>query len=97
MAKQRQREQRTAPAKKALEILTRNLGLKLVGLALLAIVGIVALMSLRTPQSEKAEFNQSLMEETTRIVESRGGRLRRGAVLAFQEGTAVSDVRLLGG
>jgi WD40 repeat protein len=85
LVKRRQRQKSVAPAKKVVAALTRNLGLKLAGAALLLIVGILGVMSLRTPQSEEAEINRTLFGDVGLLVRERGLRLQRGAVLSYQQ------------
>jgi WD40 repeat protein/serine/threonine protein kinase len=91
LAVRRQRERRTAPARKVLENLTRNLGLKLVGFVVSAIVGVLAVTALRTPGNERAVLNEVLLTEMAKLTRERGARLRQGLVLAYQEAPTASE------
>jgi len=84
LARQRQRQVRVAPAKEIVERLTKNIGLKLAGLAAAVIVVMLGIVSLRTPDSGKVSFNHKLHSEVSILVRERTMRLRRGMVLSFQ-------------
>jgi WD40 repeat protein/serine/threonine protein kinase len=83
-ARIRQRQVRVAPAKEIIASLTKNIGLKLAGVAAAVIVGMLAIMSLRTPDSGVVTFNEQLHGEVSLLVRERGMRLQRGMVLSFQ-------------
>ncbi|HSO22138.1 MAG TPA: protein kinase [Chondromyces sp.] len=85
IAVRRQRQLRTAPARSALAGLTRNLGLKLAAAVVLAILGVLAIASLRTPDGGQAALSPVLRAEMAVLTRERGERLRRGAALAYQE------------
>jgi len=83
-ARKRQRQVRVAPAKEIIASLTKNIGLKLAGVAAVVIFGLLAIMSLRTPDSGEVTFNEQLHTEVSLLVRERGMRLQRGMVLSFQ-------------
>ena len=84
LARQRQRQLRTAPAKELVESLTRNIGLKLAGAVAAVILVILALLSLRSPESGQPKFHRQLKLQMDMLVQGRGMRLQRGTVLAYQ-------------
>jgi WD40 repeat protein/serine/threonine protein kinase len=84
LAKKRQRQVRVAPAKEIVAKLTKNIGLKIAGLAVAVIVVMLGIMSLRTPDSGEVTFNQKLHTEVSLLVRERGMRLERGMVLSYQ-------------
>lgn len=75
---------RVAPAKEFVERLTKNIGLKLAAVAAAAIVVLLGIVSLRTPDSGKVTFNHKLHSEVSILVGERTMRLKRGMVLSFQ-------------
>ena len=91
LARQLQREQKFAPAKRAVERLTRNLGLKLAAAAAVVILLVLAVAAIRTPSSDVAKFNIQTRAEIARLVEERSSRLRRGAAVAYQQRPTVTD------
>jgi hypothetical protein len=84
LAKQRQRQQRVAPAKQIVEKLTRNIGLKVAGVAAAVILGMLVVVSLRSPDSGEVEFNKQLYGEVGLLIRERGIRLQHGMVLSYQ-------------
>jgi WD40 repeat protein/serine/threonine protein kinase len=84
LARQRQRQVRVAPAKEIVARLTKNIGLKLAGVAAAAILVILGIVSLRTPNSGEVVFNGKLHSEVSLLVRERQMRLERGMVLSFQ-------------
>jgi WD40 repeat protein/serine/threonine protein kinase len=83
-AKKRQREVRAEPVKEVVATLTKNLGLKLVGLAVAVMVVLLLIVSFRTPDSGEVKFSPYLHSEVSLLVRERGIRLRRGMVLSYQ-------------
>ncbi len=84
LARKRQRQQRVAPVKRLVGILTRNLGIKIAGAATVFVLVLLGVASLRTPDSGVAEFNRRLRGDMAMLVRERGMRLGRGTVLAYQ-------------
>jgi WD40 repeat protein/serine/threonine protein kinase/Tfp pilus assembly protein PilF len=84
LARKRQRQVRVAPAKEIVERLTKNIGLKLAGLAAAVILVMLGIWSLQTPDSGEVTFNQKLHSEVSLLVRERKMRLERGMVLSFQ-------------
>jgi hypothetical protein len=84
LARKRQRQQRVAPAKRLIEILTRNVGLRIAAAATAVVLVLLGLASLRTPESGDAEFNRRLRGDVAMLVRARGMRLEQGTVLAYQ-------------
>ncbi len=91
LARQLQREQKVAPAKHAIERLTRNLGLKLAVAAAVLIVVVLAIAAIRTPSSDVVKFNDRTRVDVARLVDERSSRLRRGAAMAYQQKPTVTD------
>ncbi len=96
-AKKRQRQVRVAPAKEIIASLTENIGLKLAGLATVVILGLLAIMSLRTPDSGEVTFNDQLHSEVSLLVRERGMRLQRGMVLSFQNRPTMGSINCADG
>jgi len=92
----RQRRERVAPVTRVLSVLTRNLGLKVAAVAALVILGLLAVMSLRTPKSEEAAFHHTLYQEVAILVRERNLRLQRGMVLSFQGKSVVGPGECVG-
>ena len=92
LAKRRARQVRMAPAKQIAAGLTENLGIKLAGAAGLAIVVLLALTSLRTPDSGEIRFNDKLHGEVSLLTRERGIRLKRGMVLAYQNRPSMGSI-----
>jgi WD40 repeat protein/serine/threonine protein kinase len=84
LARKRQRQQRVAPAKRLIGILTRNVGLRIAAAAMAVVLVLLGVASLRTPESGEAEFNQRLRGDVAMLVRARGMRLEQGTVLAYQ-------------
>jgi WD40 repeat protein/serine/threonine protein kinase/Flp pilus assembly protein TadD len=84
LARQRQRQVRVAPAKEIVGRLTKNIGLKLAGVAAAVIVVLLGIVSLRAPDSGEATFNHKLHSEVSILVRERTMRLKRGMVLSYQ-------------
>ena len=84
LARKRHRQQRVAPAKRLIEILTRNVGLRIAAAATAVVLLLLGVASLRTPESGEAEFNRRLRGDVAMLVRARGMRLERGTVLAYQ-------------
>jgi WD40 repeat protein len=97
LAKKRQRQVRVAPAKEIVEKLTKNIGLKIAGLAAAIIVVMLGIMSLRTPDSGEVLFNQKLHTEVSLLIKERGMRLNRGMVLSFQNRPTMGAVNCADG
>jgi WD40 repeat protein/serine/threonine protein kinase/cytochrome c-type biogenesis protein CcmH/NrfG len=91
LAKQRQREQKVAPAKHVLESVTRNLGLKVAAAAAALILIVLGIAAIRTPQSDGARFNDQFRADMAAFVEERSSRLHRGAAVAYQQKPTVTD------
>ena len=96
-AKRRQRQARVAPAKEIIARLTKNIGLKLAGVATVVILGMLAIMSLRTPDSGEVRFNDQLHSEVSLLVRERGMRLQRGMVLSFQNRPTMGSINCADG
>jgi len=96
-AKKRQRQARVAPAKEIIARLTDNIGLKLAGVAVVVILGLLAIMSLRTPDSGEVMFNQQLHAEMSLLVRERDMRLKRGMVLSFQNRPTMGSINCADG
>jgi len=96
-AKKRQRQARVAPAKEIIASLTENIGLKLAGVAAIVILGLLAIMSLRTPDSGEVMFNDQLHSEVSLLVRERGMRLQRGMVLSFQNRPTMGSINCADG
>jgi WD40 repeat protein/serine/threonine protein kinase len=97
LAKLRQRQVRVAPAKQIVASLTRNIGLKLAAVAAAAILGLLAVMSLRTPDTGEVGFNQQLHGEVSLLIRERGMRLERGMVLSFQNRPTMGSINCADG
>ncbi len=97
LARQRQRQVRVAPAKEIVAALTKNIGLKLAGVAAAVIVILLAIASLRTPDSGEVVFNQQLHSEVSLLIRERGIRLRRGMVLSFQNRPTMGSINCADG
>jgi WD40 repeat protein len=97
LAKQRQRQVRVAPAKEIIAGLTKNIGLKLAGVAAALIVLLLLFMSLRTPDSGEVVFNDQLHTEISLLVRERGMRLQRGMVLSFQNRPTMGSINCADG
>ncbi len=97
LAKRRQRQVRVAPAKEVLESLTKNIGLKLAGVAAAVIVVMLAILSLRTPDSGEAKFNEQLFNEVSLLIRERGLRLQRGMVLSYQNRPTMGSINCADG
>jgi WD40 repeat protein/serine/threonine protein kinase/Tfp pilus assembly protein PilF len=91
-AKIRQRQVRVAPAKEIIASLTKNLGLKLAGVAAAVILVLLGIMSLRTPDSGEVAFNEKLHSEISLLVRERGMRLKRGMVLSYQNAPRLGSI-----
>lgn len=91
LARQRQREQKVAPAKKAMKRFTRNLGLKLGAAAIAVIAVVLGIAALRTPSDGGTGFNRQSRQEMADLVAERSVRLRRGAAVAYQQEPTVTD------
>jgi WD40 repeat protein/serine/threonine protein kinase/Tfp pilus assembly protein PilF len=96
-AKKRQRQARVAPAKEIIASLTNNIGLKVAGVAVVVILGLLAIMSLRTPDSGEVMFNQQLHTEMSLLVRERDMRLKRGMVLSFQNRPTMGSINCADG
>jgi len=96
-AKKRQRQARVAPAKEIIASLTKNIGLKLAGVATVVILGMLAIMSLRTPDSGEVRFSDQLHGEVSLLVRERGMRLQRGMVLSFQNRPTMGSINCADG
>ena len=96
-AKKRQRQARVAPAKEIIASLTENIGLKLAGVATVVILGLLAITSLRTPDSGEVTFNDQLHSEVSLLVRERGMRLQRGMVLSFQNRPTMGSINCADG
>jgi WD40 repeat protein/serine/threonine protein kinase len=96
-ARKRQRQVRVAPAKEIVASLTKNIGLKLAGVAAAVILGMLLIMSLRTPESGEAKFNEQLHTEVSLLVRERGMRLQRGMVLAYQNRPTMGSINCADG
>ena len=96
-AKKRQRQVRVAPAKEIIANLTQNIGLKLAGVAAAVILLMLAIMSLRTPDSGEVTFNEQLHTEVSLLVRERGMRLQRGMVLSFQTRPTMGSINCADG
>jgi WD40 repeat protein/serine/threonine protein kinase/HEAT repeat protein len=97
LARKRQRQVRVAPAKDIVARLTKNIGLKLAGVAAAAIVVMLGILSLRTPDSGEAMFNDKLHSEVSILVRERNMRLKRGMVLSFQNRPTMGAVNCADG
>jgi hypothetical protein len=96
-AKKRQRQVRVAPAKEIIASLTKNIGLKLAGVAAAVILGMLLIMSLRTPDSGEVKFSEQLHGEVSLLVRERGMRLQRGMVLSFQNRPTMGSINCADG
>lgn len=96
-AKKRQRQARVAPVKEIIASLTENIGLKLAGVAVIVILGMLAVMSLRTPDSGEVRFNDQLHSEVSLLVREREMRLQRGMVLSFQNRPTMGSINCADG
>ena len=83
--------------KRSLRSLTKNIGLKLAGVAAAVILGMLFIMSLRTPDSGEAKFNEQLHTEVSLLVRERGMRLQRGMVLSFQNRPTMGSINCADG
>ena len=92
----RQRGERMAPVMRVLHVLTRNLGLKVAAIAVLVILGLLAVMIPRTPKSEEAVFHHTLYQQAAILVRDRNLRLQRGMVLSFQGESVVGPGECIG-
>jgi WD40 repeat protein/serine/threonine protein kinase len=97
LARKRQRQVRVAPAKEIVARLTRNIGLKIAGVAAAAILVMLGILSLRTPDSGQVVFNQQLHNEVSLLVRERGMRLERGMVLSFQNRPTMGSINCADG
>jgi WD40 repeat protein/serine/threonine protein kinase len=97
LARKRQRQLRVAPAKEIVASLTKNIGLKIAGVAAAVILVLLGIMSLRTPDSGEAEFNQKLYTEVSLLIKERGLRLERGMVLSYQNRPTMGAVNCADG
>jgi WD40 repeat protein/serine/threonine protein kinase len=97
LARKRQRQVRVAPAREIVASLTKNIGLKLAGIAAAVIVVMFFIMSLRTPDSGKVVFNQKLHTEVGLLIKERGMRLKRGMVLAYQNRPTMGSINCADG
>jgi WD40 repeat protein/serine/threonine protein kinase len=96
-ARKRQLQVRVAPAKEIVASLTKNIGLKLAGVAAAVILGLLAIMSLRTPDSGEVTFSEQLHGEVSLLVKERSMRLQRGMVLSFQNRPTVGSINCADG
>jgi WD40 repeat protein/serine/threonine protein kinase len=96
-AKIRQRQVRAAPAKEIIASLTKNIGLKIAGVAAAAILIMLAIISFRTPDSGEVTFNEQLHSEVSLLVRERGMRLQRGMVLSFQNRPTMGSINCADG
>jgi WD40 repeat protein/serine/threonine protein kinase len=97
IAKKRQREVRTEPVKEVVASLTKNLGLKLAGLAVAVMAVLLIIISFRTPDSGEVKFSPYLHSEVSLLVRERGIRLRRGMVLAYQSHPTMGSINCADG
>jgi WD40 repeat protein len=79
------RQQKAAPLANLVARLTRNLGLKLAALAIIAIGVVLALQSVKVPVSTEIAYNDTLRGELRAFYEERSAALKAaGRVMAFQ-------------
>jgi WD40 repeat protein len=97
IARKRQREVRAEPVKEVVAGLTKNLGIKVAGLALAVILVLLVIISFRTPDSGEVVFSQPLHSEVSLLVRERGIRLRRGMVLAYQSHPMMGSINCADG
>jgi hypothetical protein len=97
LARKRQRQVRVAPAKEIVASVTKNIGLKIAGVAAAIIVVMLFIMSLRTPDSGEVVFNQKLHTEVGLLVKERGIRLKRGMVLSYQNRPTMGSINCADG
>jgi len=91
LAMKRQRQIRVAPAKQLAESLTHKTAFKVAGAVAVVILGVLGLMSLRSPGGGHAEFHPQLRQQVEMLVEERGDRLNRGTALAYQNRPTVGS------
>ena len=67
------------------------------GVAAAVIVGLLAIMSLRTPDSGEVKFSEQLHGEVSLLVQERTMRLQRGMVLSFQNRPTMGSINCADG